>query len=102
MSERGSIITEYIYCPKCHKAAKRILLNNDKYLNTVSIQSWIHGDEDLPIIAGKVGGMYAGEELVIFEQEYVPQLEESICHNLRVAVLGESGEKIFTIKPKKG
>ena len=92
MSERGSFTTEFIYCPHCLKAVQKILIGNEKRLNSITIPN-------LPIIAGKVGGSYQGEELTIFELEYIPILEEAICHPMRIAVLADEGEKIFTITP---
>jgi hypothetical protein len=98
MSERGSFVTEYIYCSKCLEAAKRVLIGREKYLCSIELPSWIN-DETLPIIAGKIGGMSRGEELVEFECEIGAELEASICHPLRVAVLAEVGERIFTFEP---
>ncbi len=97
MSERGSFVTEYIYCKKCLEAAKEVLLDNHKYLCSRVIGGW--GVFDLPIIAGKIGGLYAGEALHDFEAEYLPSLEALICHPMRVAVLAEAGQKIFTATP---
>lgn len=36
MSERGSFVTEFIYCEKCLTALKKIFFK-DKYLNQLSI-----------------------------------------------------------------
>ncbi len=99
MSERGSFVTEYVYCLKCFEAAKGILLKRKKYLCSFVVPSWDINETGLPIIAGKVGGLYAGEELDKFEQEYIKELALVLCHSLRIAVLAESGEKIFTVKP---
>lgn len=97
MSDRGSFVTEYIYCKKCFDAAKSILIRNEKYLNSTTTPHW-HSKET-PIIAGKIGGLYSGEELHIFEFEYIPKLEKLLCHEMRIAVLAEEGEKIFTVIP---
>jgi hypothetical protein len=101
MSERGSFVTEYIYCDKCFAAAKGVLLANDKYLRSVVVPQWGDKGGELKIIAGKVGGLYAGEELVEFEYQLIPALEQVICHPLRVAVLAERGERIFTAMPSE-
>lgn len=98
MSERGSFVTEYIYCIKCAEATAGLLLKKNKYLCSTFIPSWING-ERLPILAGKIGGLYAGEEINAFESEYIPQLERYLCHELRIAVLAESGERIFIVRP---
>ncbi len=98
MSERGSFCTEYIYCQRCRDVVCGILGGTEKHLCGSLLPSWLPG-ETLPIVAGKIGGMYAGEELHTFEWELLPRLESRLCHPLRVAVLAEQGEKIFTIIP---
>jgi hypothetical protein len=62
------------------------------------IQSWEPGGAELPIIAGKSGGLYPCEEIDIFEQ-IAEDLEKAICHPMRIAVLAEQGERIFNIMP---
>lgn len=81
MSERGSFCTEYIHCDKCFEACKQVLLDNTKYLNSLQIH-------ELPIIAGKIGGMCIGEELFDMENEYIPAIQESMCdgHKIRLCV----------------
>ena len=100
MSERGSFVTEYIYCKECFEAAKRVLLKDGKFLRGVMVSSWTGcSDSHLPIIAGKIGGLYSGEELYNFEHDLVPELSASICHELRIAVIAEVGERIFVVTP---
>lgn len=100
MSERGSFVTEYIYCKKCFEVAKSVLLGNEKYLCSTTIPHWNSEKEgkELPIIAGKIGGLYDQEEIDTFEFEFIPKLKEKLCHSLRIAVLAEIGEKVFIIK----
>jgi len=94
MSQRGSFITEYIWCDKCFKALQGILCVGDKYLD-----GFVLGDDKLigsgelhnyPIIAGKIGGSYYGEETIRFEYNLKPQIEKAICHPVRIAVLAEN------------
>jgi hypothetical protein len=99
MSERGSFITEYIYCDKCFDVVKKVLLSRDKFLCSTVIPSWC--EQHLPIVAGKIGGLYAGEELVDMEMKFIPAMEENICHDVRIAVLAESGERIFVARAAK-
>ena len=101
MSERGSFVTEYVYCDKCFEAAKSILLFCEKYLCSVVVPHWNpeHEGLEMPIIAGKVGGLYDCEELHMFERELVPALELALCHPMRIAVLAEGGERVFTVTP---
>ena len=103
MSERGSFVTEYFYCSKCFEAVKEVLKGDEKYLKTVQIPMWkgCSQDEHLPILAGKIGGLYSGEELHTFEFEFIPKIAEKICHPIRIAVLVDNGEKIFKIKPNR-
>lgn len=99
MSERSSFTTEYIDCEKCLAAVSPILLKSEKYLCSSLVPSWIKG-QTLPIIAGKIGASYPGEEFSIFESSFIPALETAICHPLRIAVLAESGaSEIFAIVP---
>lgn len=105
MSERGSFVTEYINCDKCFQEAKKVLLFRNKSICSTVIPSWVPGEEEMPIIAGKVGGIgndsYPGGEFVIFEEELTPILAAVICHPLRIAVLAESGgSKFLIVRPK--
>lgn len=102
MSERGSFVTEYIYCQKCFSAAKDVLLGDSKFLCSQTIISWeVHPQPtEMPIIAGKVGGCGAGDEVRLFENELIPVLEQKICHDLRIVVIPDSGNvALLTAKP---
>lgn len=90
MSERGSFCTEYIYCDKCFEACKQVLLNNTKWLNSLQIH-------ELPIIAGKIGGMYSGEEIVDIENEYIPTIQKLMCdkHTIRISVHSDSNGSVI-------
>ena len=99
MSERGSFVTEFIYCPDCLAVCLDVLIGNDKGLQSVQIPSWIEG-QMLPIIAGKIGGLGSGDELFTMQYEIGPILEHRICHSLRVAVLADNGVfQPFTFNP---
>jgi hypothetical protein len=89
MSERGSFVTEYIYCPKCFQAAKSVLLAREKSLCSVAIPHWNQEKEgpELPIIAGKIG--HAWSIAHAMEHEIAPDLIDVLCHPLRIAVLEE-------------
>ena len=107
MSERGSFVTEYIYCKACFDAAWNVLNGHDKYLMATRVPAWgepaigIGGEAStvLPIIAGKIGGLYAGEELVEMETEYLPKIAERLCpgHDIRVAVLADVGSAMYRV-----
>ena len=98
MSERGSFVTEFIYCKKCFETAKNVLLRRDRGLCSQALDSWIEGKE-IPIIAGMVGGLYPQEEIDVFEFEFKEKLETEICHQLRIAVVAEEGYKLIVIDP---
>lgn len=103
MSERGSFVTQYIYCRRCAEAAKEILCDDRKGLCSQSILSWETHPQptELPIIAGKVGGLYAGEEIDLFRDVLIPALEAKICHNVTIAVLPNNAEgEILTARPR--
>jgi hypothetical protein len=90
MSERGSFVTEYIYCQDCFAAAARILVLGGG-------NSAVIGGH---IIAGQAGSTYAGGEIIDFDMGHVPDLEAVICHTLRIAVIADNGDaKIFHIHP---
>ena len=98
MSERGTFVTERIYCEKCLAAVKSVLCRPpNKYLLGMQLTFLRH---DFPIIAGAIGGTSIGEELREFEEYLIPEIEEKICHKVRIAVLSDSaGERVFTAVP---
>lgn len=108
MSERGSFITEYIYCDKCFDAVKSVFekFKEGKYFNYSQVLGYYNEpnhiySENLPILAGKIGALFRRGELFTFRTEIIPDIAEKICHPLRIAVLAEVGEEIFNINPKK-
>lgn len=109
MSERGSFVTQYLYCDACYAAAMSVLDEKSKYLCVLTADprasftdtSTSAVNIPIPIIAGKVGGNFSGEDLFIFEFDLVDKLEAVICCPMRIAVLSDNGEdKIFHLKPK--
>jgi len=99
MSDRGSFVTQFMYCRDCLKAAETVLATQqDQRLSGYRVPSWQGGDP-MPIIAGKVAGDYVNEECVYFETDLIPRLSALVCHPVRVAVLAEGGEHIFTARP---
>ena len=103
MSERGSFCTEYVYCRKCFDVLRGHLVADGKFLRGVVIPTWSecsNQDEDLPIIAGKIGGHSFGEELYAMEYEYAPLFEAELCHPVRIAVIPENGDaRVFVFGP---
>jgi hypothetical protein len=99
MSERGSFCTEYVYCTKCLEVLRRHLLKDEKHFRGFSIPMWTGCTTpgDLPIIAGKIGGMAGGEEIIAMEFEYGEPLNAELCHRVRIAVMAESGQSKFLV-----
>lgn len=99
MSEKGSFVTEYIYCVKCLEAAKAVLVADGKFLRGVAIPGW-QGHADLPIVAGKIGGLSSGEEIWDFPNSYGEEIAAAICHEMRITVLADNGDcEIFLLRP---
>src|SRR3990172_8650436 len=93
MSERGSFVTEYIYCFKCFVAVSKILCQEGKdWDGSVLFPSGGVNTGGLPymVIAGKCGATSPGGEKLLFEEEIIPEIEKVICHPIRIAVLHET------------
>lgn len=100
MSERGSFVTEYIYCEKCLSVVREALLREDKEICSQSILTWENdASKDLPIVAGKVGSLGIGQEISMFEESIHKLLVGRICHDIRVAILAENGDAVIVFHP---
>jgi hypothetical protein len=99
MSERGSFITEYIYCSKCFQKMKEALCHRDKFLCAEPIKHWNEDFDHLNIIGGKIGDSSPGGEVFtiayhLFNKANAP------CHNARIAVIPDAGNPaIITVFP---
>ena len=98
MSERSSFVTEYIYCDECFEAVKEVMCGREKYLCSLAIPSWT--GKELPIVAGKTGGLGGGDDVILMEDELIPELKKRICHTVRVAVIYESFCKFYIVAPE--
>ncbi len=100
MSERGSFVTQFIYCGECLEKMKKVLIQDHKYLKGVQVEGWKTEDErrlsPLPIIAGKIGGLYGGEELCEFQFKLFNK-ENAPCHEVICAVIPDSGTPQFFV-----
>jgi hypothetical protein len=101
MSERGSWCTEYIACDHCFDGLKKHFMAQEqgKYFSAQQLNSSWSGE--LPILAGKIGGLWGGEEVFVFDQEMRPGIEAAICHPVRIAVLAETGQQMLTFNPRR-
>ena len=86
MSQRGSFCTEYIYCEKCYRSTLEILEREMEYVKT---------HEPAHIISGKVSGLYANEEVHIFQNDILPMIRGVVCHNVRLVVIPEDEDAMF-------
>lgn len=92
MSERGSFVTEYMYCDKCLEKMKRVLIQSDRYLYGRQI-------EDAPIIAGRLGSLGPGADIVMFKFQLFNR-ENAPCHPVKVALIPDCAEpRIMTVFP---
>ena len=91
MSDRGSFVTEYIYCHECSKKIIQILTSRGVRFETVG--------ETSSIIAGFLGSTYSGGELIEFQygEERLFDKDNAPCHPVRFAVLAEQGQRIFIV-----
>lgn len=98
MSDRGAFTTEFIYCQKCFEAVRNVLLNIEQ-AHWISVNVLQREGKDAPIIAGYISSHHTSGELHYIEFDIIPELEEVICHTVRIAVLAEVGAEIFTAFP---
>lgn len=95
MSERGTWVTEHIYCQQCVDRFQEFLIdsgcgtNGEKYWSYVKLSPWS--------FAGRISGLYSGEELHDWDS-IAEDLGKVLCHPVRVAVISDTaGEKIYKI-----
>jgi len=93
MSDRGTYITDFIYCSKClfivESAFKRQNFN-------------FNGCEKFGLGSGfcygRISGLYSGEEIDIFENEILPEIENNLCHKVRICIFPEATDfKVYKI-----
>ena len=106
MSQRASFVTEYLYCEKCADAVEAVLCSErHKHLCAQRLRGWSEVVATLPIIAGKVGGLYMGEEYHIFDFNLRDEIQAAVCHPVTVVILGDSCEvdlRAYRFTPKPG
>lgn len=108
MSERGSFVTQFIYCTGCLERMQAVLVGNvehgphGKYLIGERVQGIDRQTGrvyQLSIIAGKLGSCGPGDDLIMFQFDlFAPQ--NAPCHPVRVALLADSGvSQIVRVMP---
>lgn len=80
MSERSSFVSEFIYCEQCHAALREVLVRELG-------GEWVAPVWPFRIVAGFVGASWSGGDAEVFEIEIRDEIEEAICHPLRIVVV---------------
>lgn len=94
MSERGSFVTEFIYCEKCFNAVSNFFKTQPQCFPTQIFSR--------NIIAGYISDLMPGGEILVMEDEFKDKIEKLICHKIRIAVLAENYcESIILMHPKE-
>lgn len=89
MSERGSFVTEFIYCADCRRALHKVF---DDIRETKYFEPIYFGDPEAPtLITGRIGSLSRDGEIIDFEHDYAPRIAASVCHPVRFAILADSG-----------
>jgi hypothetical protein len=91
MSDRGSFCTQYVYCDKCFDELCKHLIDNQKYLCSTIIPPW-GDDNEVPIIAGKIGGLGAGDIDLFFEFVLADKLKNKLCCDISISASDDNGE----------
>ncbi len=104
MSARGSFTTEILWCATCHAAVgavlRRMLAHGDVVVREVLFP---HPQFHRGLWCGIVTGLYAGEEIDVFDHHVNPALGAAICHPLQLVVFAESGaSQVWTLRPTGG
>lgn len=94
MSERGTFISEFVYCKHCLDSVALAICGHEFIDSSISQNA-----NGLGFISGRISGMAPGSELLTFELDIIPKIEGEICKPVRIAVLAESCSKIYNIQP---
>lgn len=90
MSDRGSFLTEFMYCPKCTHAVGKAL--NLGYVNGARVTPHRLGvNPDCAAYAGRVSSSYINGEVDEVRGVFDRFLPDGPCHKVRVVVLTDGG-----------
>jgi hypothetical protein len=81
MSERGSIVTEFIYCSKCLEKVKTTLESSEDFQEVTLISN--------SIIAAKIHPQWPGGEFTILDILF--DADNAPCHDVRFAIHSDNG-----------
>ncbi len=87
MSERGSFVSEFFYCEECSKAFQKAL--SESLSGEFSV---IAGGK---IVAGSITASFDKGEILNMELYVIPKIKP--CHDFKIAVLAEGGEKVLEV-----
>lgn len=94
MSERGTWVTEHIYCAECVVRFQQWL--DDTHCGNDGSKYWSYVKNGEWSFAGKISGLYSGEEIHDWDG-FEEDLKKLLCHPMRIAVLAGEDEKIYNI-----
>ncbi|MCW1908605.1 MAG: hypothetical protein KIH63_004660 [Candidatus Saccharibacteria bacterium] len=102
MSERGSFITEYMYCHDCRKKVGELLTDARESGWFLAQPLATMQDDTCSIWGGMMYDTYSGGEIHHWEA-WRNKIEGAICHPLHVAVMSEDddGKQIMIFKPRE-
>jgi hypothetical protein len=116
MACHATFVTSYIDCERCLAEVVSILVaggarlyeRDDAVKGTVlpatKLASWALGDPIFPVVAGVIETVFRNDAQRRLTLTIIPRLSETLCHRLRIAVLGDpdsdrGDDKIFTVEP---
>jgi len=101
VSDRGSFITDYIYCDDCMRVVEDVFFR-------LADESWHvqrligDGGERLPILTGKLRGLGDGDDLCDLEHKIAREMAKRVCHGVRIAALPDGREpRIIIVGPSR-
>lgn len=101
MSDRGHWTTELVWCKDCAQTLYEYFVHpqNAKPWRAKALGNlpWSIGAKYW-CIAGLVQGLYAGEEVHIFEGEVTEELEKHLCHTVTFWVFAEAFDTPCAVK----
>lgn len=104
MSEHGTFATEFVWCLACERAIEHVLSRHvsreSKRMHSYTITAEELGTFRRTMFYGEISGLYSGEGIHVFEGQINPELQDVICHPLRVVVMAENGDNmLFSLLP---
>lgn len=101
MSDRGHWTTELVWCKSCADVLSDYFIGSDDWPYAAACMPTLDSGKYW-LFAGLVQGLYAGEEVHIFEGEVTDELQEQLCHTVTFWVFAEAYDTpcTVTVSPK--